>query len=588
MNAPVAHRALLGAALTAALFAAGINVAQSQNEPTPAYPAAAKHNPTTLPDRIALTNEADPSNSQSVTWRTDTTVKSAQAQIAKSAGGPGFKAGATTVLATRNVQQTSSLGAETVFHTVRFAGLEPKTKYLYRVGDGTNWSEWLEFETASATREPFSFVYYGDAQNDLQEHWSRVVRQAFSDAPEAKMLVHAGDLVNTANNDGEWGEWFKAGSFIPAMRTNFATPGNHEYSGSQLAQYWRTQFAFPENGPQGEGPVFDAIKGTAFYNDYQGVRFISMNSNVAAVSSDLRQQFLDVQAQWLEGILKDNPNKWTVVTFHHPMFSTAEGRNNPAQRATWLPIFERYGVDLVLQGHDHSYGRGNVVEGTTAATGKTIYVVSVSGPKMYEANDLNWTNNGAIAKKIGMNTQLYQVISVDGDKLTYKSKTANGVLYDDFTIDKPADGPKVITENLESVKPAGVGGTVANTLSLGLEGAPSLGAFTPGVARDYETSVPVTVTSTAADATLSIVDPTAASAGKLVNGAFSLEQPLQAAVNNPFAAVGDTQLALHSWAGPVSNDQLALKFKQSIGANEALRTGSYAKPLTLTLSTTTP
>ncbi len=64
----------------------GINVAQSQNEPTPAYPAAEKHKPTTLPDRIMLTNEADPSDSQSVTWRTDTTVKTAQAQIAKAGG----------------------------------------------------------------------------------------------------------------------------------------------------------------------------------------------------------------------------------------------------------------------------------------------------------------------------------------------------------------------------------------------------------------------------------------------------------------------------------------------------------------------
>src|SRR5690349_7111260 len=195
MNAPVAHRALLGAALTAALFAAGINVAQSQSEPTPAYPAAEKHKPTTLADRIVLTHEADPSNSQSVTWRTDTTVKTAQAQIAKSAGGPGFKSSATMVLATRNVQQTSSLGAETVFHTVRFTGLEPKTQYLYRLGDGTNWSEWYEFETAAATAEPFSFVYYGDAQNDIQEHWSRLVRKSYMDAPEAKLFVHAGDLV---------------------------------------------------------------------------------------------------------------------------------------------------------------------------------------------------------------------------------------------------------------------------------------------------------------------------------------------------------------------------------------------------------
>jgi hypothetical protein len=313
-----------------------------------------------------------------------------------------------------------------------------------------------------------------------------------------------------------------------------------------------------------------------------------MNSNVAAVASAQRQEFLDIQARWLESVLQNNPNKWTVVTFHHPMFSTAEGRNNPTQRATWLPIFERYGVDLVLQGHDHSYGRGNMAEGTTTQTGTTIYVVSVSGPKMYEANDLNWTSNGAIAKKIGVNTQLFQVISMDGDKLTYKSKDATGKLYDDFTIDKPATGPKVITENLESTKPTNVGGSVPNTLGLALGAPGTLGAFTPGIAKDYEAATPVTVTSTALEATLSVVDPSTNAPGKLVNGTYTLAQPIQAAVNGAFAPVAGTPLALHSWAGPISNDQLTLKFKQSIAADEALRTGPYAKPLTLTLSTTTP
>jgi hypothetical protein len=590
-SAPRAHRVMLVFAATGALFAGGFSVAQSQNEPTPAYPAAEEHKPTTLPDRVMLTNEGDPATSQSVTWRTDTTVKVAQAQLAKATGGPGFKSGATTVVAAKHQPITSSLGAETVFHTVRFEGLEPETKYLYRVGDGTtaNWSEWYEFETAAATAKPFSFIYFGDAQNDIQEHWSRVMRQAFSDAPEAKLLLHAGDLIDNHNTDQQWGDWFKAGSFIPAMRTNVATPGNHEYSGTNLSQYWRTQFAWPDNGPtQGTAAVIEALKGTVYYLDYQGVRFISLNSNVSAVASALRPEFLEVQRAWLESVLADNPNKWTVATFHHPMFSTADGRNNPTQRASWLPVLERYGVDLVLQGHDHSYGRGNVAEGTTGATGKTIYAVSVSGPKMYEASDSNWTSNGGVAKKIGMNTQLYQVISVDGDRLTYKAKTATGELYDDLTITKPADGPKVITENLESEKPAGVGGTVANTLSLTLGEPGSLGAFVPGVARDYEGNVPVTVTSTAADATLTLNDASAAAPGKLVNGAFSLEQPLQAAVNGAFAAVGAAPLALHTWAGPVANDQLTLKFKQSIGANEPLRTGSYAKPLTLTLSTTNP
>ena len=589
MNAPVAHRALLGAALTAALFAAGINVAQSQSEPTPAYPAAEKHKPTTLADRIVLTHEADPSNSQSVTWRTDATVKTAQAQIAKSAGGPGFKANSSTVLATRNVTQTSSLGSEAVFHTVRFTGLEPKTQYLYRLGDGTNWSEWFEFETAAAAREPYSFVYYGDAQNDIQEHWSRLVRKSYMDAPEAKLFVHAGDLVNTSNNDGEWGEWFKSAGFMNGMKPSIAVPGNHEYSGTTLAPYWRTQFAFPNNGPtQGTPAVIDALKGTVFYTDYQGVRFIALNSNVSAVASDLRPEFLEIQRAWLESVLQNNPNKWTVATFHHPMFSTAEGRNNPSQRASWLPMFEKYGVDMVLQGHDHSYGRGNMAEGTTTQTGTSIYVVSVSGPKMYEANDLNWTSNGAIAKKIGMNTQLFQVISVEGETMKYKSKDATGKLYDDFTITKPATGPKVITENLESTKPANVGGAVANTLSLSLGTPGSLGSFVPGVGKSYEATTEVTVTSTAAEATLSLVDPSTNNPGKLVNGTFALAAPVEAAVNGAFTPVTGTPSALHTWAGPVANDKLNLKFKQTIGADEALRTGSYSKPLTLTLSTTTP
>ncbi len=596
-GAPRSHRILLVSGVVSAVFVGGLNVAQSQSEPTPAYPAAEKHKPSTLADRVVLTYEGDPATTQSVTWRTDTTVKTAQAQIAKAGEGPGFKSSASTVLATRNVEQPASLGFQNVFHTVRFTALEPETKYLYRLGDGTNWSEWYEFQTAAATAEPFSFIYYGDAQNDIQEHWSRVVRLAFAAAPDARLMVHAGDLIDSSNNDAQWGEWFTASGWINGMRPSFATPGNHEYSGTTLAPYWRTQFAFPENGPQGQGAVYDALKGTVFYTDYQGVRFISLNSNVSAVASAQRDEFLTVQAQWLETILQNNPNKWSVVTFHHPMFSTAEGRNNPTQRAKWLPIFERYGVDLVLQGHDHSYGRGNVVAGASAQSGNgTIYVVSVSGPKMYEANDSNWVSNGAVARNILMNTQLYQVISVDGTRLSYEARTATGRLHDKFTIDKPASGTKTIIEDLEQTKTQGVGGAVASTLSLTLDGAANFGAFTPGDDKDYETALTAKVTSTAGDAALSLTDPSTTAPGKLVNGDYSLQRPVQAkaasaAASTPagaFAPVGSSALSLLGYVGPVSNDPVTISLKQSITASEALRTGNYTKTLTLALSTTAP
>ena len=115
-----------------------------------------------------------------------------------------------------------------------------------------------------------------------------------------------------------------------------------------------------------------------------------------------------------------------------------------------------------------------------------------------------------------------------------------------------------------------VGGTVPPTLSLSV-GPASFGAFTPGVPREYTATSTASVTSTAGDAVLTHSEP-----GHLANGAFTLPQPLR------------VELAKSAWSAPVSNDAVAITFRQSIGANDALRTGTYAKTLTFTLSTTQP
>jgi hypothetical protein len=116
-----------------------------------------------------------------------------------------------------------------------------------------------------------------------------------------------------------------------------------------------------------------------------------------------------------------------------------------------------------------------------------------------------------------------------------------------------------------------VGGTVPATLSLTLGAPGSFGAFTPGVAKEYTATTTANVTSTAADAALTVSDP-----GHLTNGALALPEALR------------VEIAPASWTGPVSNANVAIAFRQHIGANDALRTGSYSKTLTFTLSTTTP
>jgi hypothetical protein len=141
-----------------------------------------------------------------------------------------------------------------------------------------------------------------------------------------------------------------------------------------------------------------------------------------------------------------------------------------------------------------------------------------------------------------------------------------------------------------------VSGTVPATLSLSIGNAASLGTFALGVAADYTATMPASVTSTAGDATLTAADSSATATGHLVNGAYVMAQPLQlratnaANPNTPYGALTGTAapLTLLTWPGPVSGDAVTVGFKQSIGATDPLRTGTYTKTVTFTLSTTNP
>jgi hypothetical protein len=148
--------------------------------------------------------------------------------------------------------------------------------------------------------------------------------------------------------------------------------------------------------------------------------------------------------------------------------------------------------------------------------------------------------------------------------------------------------------------PDPIGGTVPATISLTLGSTPTtFGAFIPGVDANYDATQSATIISTAGDATLSVSDPSATATGHLVNGNYQLADPLQAkatvsgdsiGVGGPFAplsATAGTPITLLTYAGP-ANDVVTIGLRQHIGPTQALRTGSYAKTLTFTLSTTQP
>ncbi len=141
-----------------------------------------------------------------------------------------------------------------------------------------------------------------------------------------------------------------------------------------------------------------------------------------------------------------------------------------------------------------------------------------------------------------------------------------------------------------------VSGTVAATLSLTLGVPVSFGAFVPGTTRTYLAGTTANIISTAGDALLSVSDPSSTNTGHMVNGAFALPQFLQARARNAantgtaYNNVGSSAspLNLLSYSGPTSNDAVTLEFSQLVNSTDALRTGTYSKTLTYTLSTTTP
>ncbi len=381
--------------------------------------------PTKFPDRIVLNLTENPSTSMAVTWRTDTTIVAGYCELQPTSDtrinpkeSKSFKAQTTRF----EYSPENELPVNANQHSQIITGLEPDSKYIYRVGNGQFWSEWFQFQTPSSTGNPFSFIYFGDPQTSLRSECSRVIRKAFQTSPNSGFMLYGGDLINHAGSDTEWQGWFDAGSFIYATIPQIMTPGNHDYQDLLLDPHWNAQFTLPQNGPSG-------LAGTCYFVDYEDLRLISIDS---ATDDELEHETgvaMTTQKIWLDSVLTHNTKKWTILTTHLPFYSPKESRDNQHLRKHFQPIIEKHGVDIVLTGHDHSYGRGTASDNPDIKP-SIVYVVSVCGPKLYPAGDKEW-----MQKSISY-TQLYQVISIDNNILSYKAYSASGELVDEFVLEK--------------------------------------------------------------------------------------------------------------------------------------------------------
>ncbi|WP_373943113.1 fibronectin type III domain-containing protein [Polaribacter sejongensis] len=154
--------------------------------------------PSSTPDRVIANLTVDAAHSLAVNWRTDQRVSNGVLEIALATDGPEFLL--------RNVEKINATSqkfenqnrneplVKATYHSAIVHHLKPNTIYVYRVGNGSKdngyWSEWFQYKTANVGNEkPFSFIYFGDAQNNVKSLWSRVIRNSYRQFPQGRFYA---------------------------------------------------------------------------------------------------------------------------------------------------------------------------------------------------------------------------------------------------------------------------------------------------------------------------------------------------------------------------------------------------------------
>ena len=282
-------------------------------------------------------------------------------------------------------------------HQVRVEDLNPSTKYYYKVVSDTIESKLYTFHTSFEPDNTVKFVVYGDSRG-VWDNWenANIVAQVIEEQ-QPYFVLHTGDLVKNGINWSQWIDFFSISKFIHNS-TLYPCVGNHEYHALPYFQY----FSLPGN--------------EWWYSFDNGpVHFIALDSSVGI-------GLKVVQLFWMINDLRSNDQPFTVVFFHHPLYSSGDHGSTLHLRWLWKPVFEYFDVDIVFNGHDHCYERAQVNNITYVVTGG-------GGAPLYDVGCSWWTVH---AEK----TYHYCLVTANQSVLTFEAIKPDGTLFDAFSIEK--------------------------------------------------------------------------------------------------------------------------------------------------------
>ncbi|MFJ3197030.1 fibronectin type III domain-containing protein [Streptomyces griseoviridis] len=286
-------------------------------------------------------------------------------------------------------------------------GLQENTAYSYRVGSDGNWSTTYAFKTQDF-EGAYDFLFLGDPQIGSsgnvagdQAGWQDTLDVATKANPNAELLVSGGDQVETANTESQWNAFL-----APDQLRQYpwaATIGNHDVGGKAYEQHFSTPNTDRSGSYYSNGNPASNTSGGDYWYIYKDVLFIDLNSNSYATTQGGGGD--EAHTKYVSDVIEQHGSeaKWKVLVYHHSIYSPAshaKDSDNKKRRVDFPTTFSKLGVDLVLQGHDHSYSRSYLVRNGEKADkneqpgaadvypgpGGVLYVTanSASGSKYYD------------------------------------------------------------------------------------------------------------------------------------------------------------------------------------------------------------
>ena len=284
---------------------------------------------------------------------------------------------------------------------VTFAGLKAGNTYSYEVPGFPEAKG--EFKTPPAGPADFQFVVFGDTRTRHEFH-KRICAAILSAKPD--FVIHTGDLVTDGSDTAQWpvffsieGELLKHTAFYPVL-------GNHERNNPQYYEFFNVR--------------------SPFYSfDWGSLHFAILNSDVgnAALSESAKDAFWQEQLRWLEeDLAKSQKAAMRFVAFHHPPFTAMSNRAASAEKLQkdLVPLFEKYKVTAVFNGHDHNYQhheKNGIHYVVTGGGGAPLYKLDapVSGiTKKFETTEhyvtIQVTGNKAVARAVALDGHIIDTV----------------------------------------------------------------------------------------------------------------------------------------------------------------------------------